>query len=120
MSSGVDLAAEVQLIGNHVLGLLGRPGEPTTETLETCRRLFVSAGEAVLARWIDCELVGYGGSGAVSLRDALGVPDDAVLAARVRTYRQYVGRVRTQVQPVSGRQLQAPYFFGEGLETLRA
>src|SRR4051794_10179186 len=119
MGPGVDLAKEVELIGIHILDLLQSAGEPSAPTLEICHRLFETAGEPTLVRWIECELQGYGGSGAVSLKDALGVPDDSPLAARVRAYRQYVGRVRTQTQSASGRQLQLPYFFGEGLDTLR-
>jgi hypothetical protein len=114
-----DVAAEVQRIGAHLLELLARPGEPSTETLTACAQLFQLAAEPVLVRWIGCELAGYGGSGAISLKDALGVPDDSALASRVRAYRQYVGRVRTQAAAPAGRQLQVPYFFGEALETLR-
>lgn len=119
MPPGVDLAAEVVLVGSHGLELLARPGEPSVESLELCLRLFETAGEPVLVRWIECELHGYGGSGAVSLMEVLGVPDDSPLAARVRSYRQYVGRVRTAGASSTGRPLQVPYFFGEGLETLR-
>lgn len=121
MSYEADLATEVQLIGEHLLQLLARPDEPSGETLELCLRLFGTAGEPVLARWIECELSGYGQSGAVSLREILGVAENAPLASRVRGYRQHVGRVRTaHAGAVSGaRPLQVPYFFGETLETLR-
>ena len=114
-----DLTTEVRLVGTHLLELLARPGEPSAETLQACSRLFATVGEPVLVRWIERELEGYGGSGAVSLKEVLGVPDDSPLATRVRGYRQYVGRVRTAAKAASGRQLQVPYFFGEGLETLR-
>ncbi len=119
MSANVDLAKEIQIIGGHVLDLLSRAGEPCAETLVVCARLFETAGEPVLVRWSQCEVAGYGGSGAVSLKDILGVTDDSHLASRVRAYRQYVGRVRTAAASKSGRQLQLPYFFGESLETLR-
>lgn len=114
----LDLATEVRLVCTHLLELLARPGEPSAETLRACARVFATVGEAGLVRWIDCEIGGYGGSGAVALKDLLGVPDDAPLCTRVRGYRQYVGRVRTSGR-AAGRPLQVPYFFGEGLETLR-
>lgn len=119
MAGSIDLSKEVQLVGTHLLELLARPGEPAADTLQACGRLFGTVGEPVLMRWIERELDGYGGSGAVSLKEALGVPDDSPLATRVRGYRQYVGRVRTAAPTATGRQLQVPYFFGEGLETLR-
>lgn len=123
MPYDADLATEVQLIGEHLLQLLARPDEPSSETLELCSRLFGTAGEPVLARWVECELGGYGQSGAVSLREILGVAENAPLASRVRGYRQHVGRVRTaHAGPAPAgmsRPLQVPYFFGEPLETLR-
>ncbi|MCS6914516.1 MAG: hypothetical protein RMK29_19195 [Myxococcales bacterium] len=119
MAGSIDLASEVQLVGSHLLERLAQPGEPSLETVTACRRLFLAVGETALVRWLDCEINGYERSGAVSLRELLGVPDDSPLAARVRSYRQYVGRVRTLVPTASGRPLQVPYFFGESLQTLR-
>lgn len=112
---GPDLWA----IGEDLLDQLARPGEPAPDTLAAARDLFTTAGAPALSRWLQCELSGYGGSGAVSLRGALGVADDAPLAARVRGYRQQVGRVRTQGGTDPGKRLQLPYFFGEPLATLR-
>jgi hypothetical protein len=119
MPESADLKREIQIIGGHVLDLLARAGEPSPETLEVCVRLFESAGEPVLVRWAGCEIAGYGGSGAMSLKEVLGVADDSHLASRVRAYRQHVGQVRTAMASKSGRRLQLPYFFGESVETLR-
>jgi hypothetical protein len=119
MPAGADQATELRLFGEHALGLLARPGEPSAETVSACLRLFELAGEPVLARWMERELHGYGGSGAVALADALGIEEDMPLASRIRGYRQYVGRVRTAHATPSARAMQVPYFFGEGVETLR-
>lgn len=113
------LEKEIQLIGGHSLALLARADEPSSETLEMCSRLFEVAAEPLFLRWIKCELAGYGGNGAVSLKDILGVDDDSHLVSRVRAYRQFIGRVRTATASKSGRQLHLPYFFGESVETLR-
>lgn len=119
MPAGADQAAELRLLGEHALGLLSRPGEPSAETVGVCLRFFELAGEPVLARWMERELHGYGGSGAVALTEALGIAEGMPLCSRVRGYRQYVGRVRTAHAAPSSRALQVPYFFGEGVETLR-
>lgn len=117
-----------------LLQRLARPGEPSAATLELAQRLFDSVGDPLRVRWLECELRGYGHSGAVSLRDSLGlsqpppgsadVPDgdsDAhPLVARVRGYRQYTGRVRSAAASRLGRAapLQVPYFFGESIDTV--
>lgn len=121
--------AVLQREAEALLRALARPGEPTTETVAAAERLFRDAGEDLRARWLACELGGYGQSGALSLRETMGLTDadhledrpaEADLLHRVRGYRQYTGRVRTSAaRPDARAPLQVPHFFGEPLEALR-
>lgn len=115
---------------DQLLRRLERPGEPSAETLTRARDLFAGAADPLRVRWLECELRGYGHSGAVSVYEALGMssdvgastnPDQAplhALLARVRGYRQYIGRVRSAATSRPGRALQVPYFFGESIATV--
>lgn len=117
---------------DQLLRRLERPGEPSAETLTRARDLFADAADPLRVRWLECELRGYGHSGAVSVYEALGMssdvgasadPDQAplhALLARVRGYRQYIGRVRSAAASRLGRggALQVPYFFGESIATV--